>query len=351
MKEKILIIDDSTSNVDLLYHLFQDSCQIHVASDGKSAMDLLSKVVPHVILLDLVLPDITGIELFKKIRKLNQGNEIPVIVISGVQEKEILEEVKALPIEGFYSKPFDGPSLKKKVKELLKKVDHGAFHQKEELQSLSEGCRMEDILEVYFRLGDMIELGKQHRNLGGCQRMAAMTSVLVQQLPLDRETALNCVLAVPLRDLGLMQIPQDILQKNSSLDYKEWTLVQEHTRLGSSFLKQDKNPLLKSAARVALCHHEHWDGNGYPQKLRGEEIPVEGRLAGLLDTLNSLISNRPYREAHSWEEALQIIHHNSESQFDPYLVSKLMTFQKELRDISLSRKLPVMDDFLHGWKS
>jgi HD-GYP domain-containing protein (c-di-GMP phosphodiesterase class II) len=188
--------------------------------------------------------------------------------------------------------------------------------------------------ETVERLAQAIE---PHDAEGGRHvgRMARIASYLASQLGLDDDQILLLRAAAPMHDVGKVAIPEDILRKPGPLTPEERTEMERHTEVGHRILSGSESELLQMAARIALTHHEWFDGSGYPRGLTGEEIPIEGRIVAVADAFDALLSDRPYRRAMSVEEAAEALCQESGAHFDPEVVDVLLEHLEdvlELRD-------------------
>lgn len=322
---KLLIVDDSTSNVDMLFRLFGDQYQVFVATDGKSTLSLLDQIHIDVILLDLILPDTHGNELLKEIRRKPEYEKIPVIVISGVQDEKEIQQVRLMDIQGFHPKPIDREKLKKAVENLNLAKTSDMENTEENKFSLDPV----ELLQGYLHLADMVSHIKSPSPSRHHLSISWTSLILAKSINLDKNQCYYVFLASPLRDIGLLHIPKSILQKKGTLNYEEWVIIQKHTKDGLDFLQLD-NPIFSSASQIARQHHEHWDGNGYPGKLRGEEISIESRIVALSDTLDSLLSQRHYRNACTFDQAMEALKQGEGTRYDPYLIKHLFECRSEL---------------------
>jgi PAS domain S-box-containing protein len=194
----------------------------------------------------------------------------------------------------------------------------------EELQSSRQ--------EAVERLARAIEMhdAESSRHL---DRMARIASYLASQVGLDDEQIMLLRAAAPMHDIGKIAIPKEILRKPGPLTPEERQEIERHTEVGHRLLCDSQSELLQMAARIALTHHEWFDGSGYPRGLGGEEIPIEGRIVAVADVFDILLSDRPYRPAMSTEEAIEVIREGRETQFDPEVVDALLDHLEEALDL------------------
>ncbi|RKD34387.1 HD-GYP domain-containing protein [Thermohalobacter berrensis] len=162
---------------------------------------------------------------------------------------------------------------------------------------------------------------KDRYTSGHSKRVAQMTYELCKSIGLKEYEIEQVYIAAKLHDIGKISVPNSILNKKTPLDKKEWEKIMEHPAIGYSILSQSNN--LKNVAKIVLHHHEWWDGKGYPHKIKGEDIPISSRIISICDSIDAMLSERPYRKRLTFKECLNEIHNNKGTQFDPYLVDKV----------------------------
>lgn len=170
------------------------------------------------------------------------------------------------------------------------------------------------------------------------QGVSSYSALIAKGLGLSEKEIVNIQWASTMHDIGKIAIPDNILLKPGKLNAREWKLMQQHTTIGAQLLSGYKNALVNLSAVIALTHHEKWDGSGYPQGLKGENIPLAGRIVALADVFDALLSVRPYKKPSTVEEALLIIRQNSESHFDPQIVEAFLARTEEVHAIFNSKR-------------
>lgn len=330
---KILAVDDEFINLELITAIFADDPNITVltASNGEEALEILKTHSPDVIILDLRMPKLNGIEVLKILKSEVSTSQIPVIVLSG----DYKERKNALKIgaNDFLSKPFDAEELKLRVTNNLqiKKYhdiirDLNEILQKEvrrktkELQSALDLAK-EAEYEMVVKLG-MISEFRDEETGQHIRRMSYYSKLLAQMAGLSDYEQNLVFFASPLHDVGKVGIPDRILRKPGPLTSEEFEIIKLHTVIGAKILESDPRlRTLQAGKIIAEQHHERWDGSGYPKGLKGEEIHIYARIVSICDVFDALTSNRVYRPAFSIDQAIGLMKKDSPVFFDPKLFS------------------------------
>jgi response regulator RpfG family c-di-GMP phosphodiesterase len=190
-------------------------------------------------------------------------------------------------------------------------------------------------IELLLVLGDAIE--QRSKETGShVRRVALMCELMALKLGQSSEYAEILRHASPLHDIGKIGIPESILHKPGKLDADEWEIMKTHAQIGYDLLKDSTRTIAKMGARIALSHHEHWDGNGYPNTLKGEAIPLEGRIVALIDVIDALGSERSYKKPWQENDIIQYIRERSGKQFDPRMVDAALELFDNFREIRLN---------------
>ncbi len=192
-------------------------------------------------------------------------------------------------------------------------------------------------LETIYRLSRAAEYRDEDTGLH-LQRMSRYAEAIAREMGFGEQTAELLLYASPMHDVGKIGVPDNILLKNGKLDSKEWDVMKSHTELGGLILEGSKNPSIQLATTIALTHHEKWDGTGYPKGLKGNDIPIEGRITAIADVFDALTTRRPYKEAFPVEKAFAIIRESSGSHFDPEVVDAFFSVQNEI--LSIKNEIP-----------
>ena len=336
---KLLVVDDEAQTHTLIKTVFAHlNYKLIFAYDGVEALEKVVFYRPDVILLDIMMPRMNGIEVTKKLKKNNETKIIPIVIFSGL--KDIENRVKALEAgaDDFLNKPVDITELRTRVSSLLKVKaynDHMRNYQKKLENEIDLKTKQikDASLETIYRLARAAEY-KDEDTGNHITRMSHYVAAIYHKIG-KRESDIEDILyASPMHDVGKIGIPDNILLKQDKLTSEEWTLMKQHSTIGAEILKDSPTKLIGLAETIALSHHERWDGSGYPHGLKGSKIPLSGRVTAIADVFDALTSKRPYRKKpYSVEEALTIVKKGRGSHFDPDPVDTFLSIKEEILSI------------------
>ena len=328
----VLVVDDTPENISLLNAALADEYTIKVATRGAEAIDICNSMPVDLILLDVMMPDMDGFETCRQLKNNPMTRGIPVIFVTALGDTKDESMGFACGAADYISKPIRAPIVRIRVKTHL-----ALYDQKRALERLVQERTAElseTHLELLHRLGSA---GEYRDNDTGRHvvRVCHYARIIAQAYGLPESEAELLFNAAALHDAGKIGIPDGILFKSNKLDKDEWEIIRSHCEIGHKIIGDHDNSLLKTAGSIALTHHERWDGTGYPQGLKENDIPLFGRIVAIADVFDALTSKRPYKKPWSMDEAVEEIVRCSEAHFDPKIVEVFKRKIPELREIQL----------------
>lgn len=287
----VLLIDDDPANLMLLRAILsQDGYELTCASDGASALSLIARHIPDLVLLDRVMPGIDGLALLERLKADPVTAMVPTVMVTGSSERAERLRAIELGVDELLTKPVDRIELRTRVRALLRLKHH-----------LDQLERSENVLLTMARAVEARDPDLREH----CDRMTRLATCVAQEFGTGRDDLRTLRLAAGLHDIGKIGLPDTILLKAGPLDASERSLMQTHPVVGESILR----PLSSVSAVLPLVrhHHERLDGSGYPDGLHGEEIPLLVRILSVIDVFDALTTNRPYRAAMHNDRAFDIL--------------------------------------------
>lgn len=301
----ILAVDDEASNLQLLRQILQDHYRLLFAKDGARALELARQERPDLVLLDVMMPGMSGYEVCASLKANPETASTPVIFVTALTDTaDELEGFEAGAVD-YITKPVSPPIVRARVR------THLSLVRMEELRATR--------LEIVQRLGLAAEYKDNETGLHVI-RMSHFSRILGIAAGMSELEADDLLHAAPMHDVGKIGIPDRILQKPGPLDPDEWKVMQSHVMIGAEIIGEHETGMLALASQIALTHHEKYDGSGYPRGLRGDAIPLSGRIVAIADVFDALTSKRPYKRAWTEQEALDFLREQKGRHFDPALV-------------------------------
>ena len=347
---RIIIVDDDITNLTVGKNALAKKYDVFTAPSGLKLFQLLEKLTPDLILLDIEMPDGNGYEIIQELKNTKDFTDIPVIFLTSMIDPK--NEVKGLSLGAidYITKPFSPELLLKRIEvHLLVEA------QKKELKNYS--LNLEKMVakkaQTVFQLQNAMlktvaELIESRDNITGghIERTQEYLNLFIDIL-LDHNIHTDVLsmwdvklvaMSSQLHDVGKISIADSILMKPGKLSSEETLEMRKHTTYGIKIIEKielsiPENEFMKHAKILAASHHEKWDGTGYPFALKGEEIPLEGRLMAIIDVYDALTNNRPYKKAFTHEHSVEIIKRGRGTQFSPVLIDIFLMHEKEFKKI------------------
>ncbi len=364
----VLIVDDQADNLLILEDLLGPHYAVHTATDGFEALDYVARGGPlDLILLDVMMPGLDGYEVCRRLKANPRTSEVPVIFLSGLESDADEERGLSIGAEDFIHKPFSPPVVLARVRNHLKlstvtlllrerngnlerMVEERTRALLRQAEALSE--REKQLISAQdATITAFCALAEARDNETGnhLRRTQNYVRALAQRLSrhpkfaaeLSDEVIEMLFKSAPLHDVGKVAIPDAILLKPGKLDPREWEIMKQHAKYGRDAIASAEDSL-RDAGRSFLCyareiaysHHERWDGSGYPQRLKGEQIPLSARLMAVADVYDALISRRVYKPAFPHDQAVQMIAAERGAHFDPDVVDAFVAITDHVQAIA-----------------
>jgi putative two-component system response regulator len=356
-KSSILVIDDTPANLGLLANLLRDQYVIRVANNGKKGLDLALNSPPDIILLDIMMPEMDGYEVCCHLKENPLTVNIPVIFLTAKSTLEDEEHGLSLGAVDFISKPISPPIVLARIKNHLKiKAWHDFLkNQNKWLQDEVERRLLKINHLQESSIWMMVALAEFRDECTGnhIRRVHEYVRILANKLAelpeyaniLKGDVIDGIANSAPLHDIGKISTPDGILLKPGKLSSDEFEVMKQHAKKGGEIIKnvmglldKDNSGFLNFAYEIARYHHEKWDGSGYPEGLKGADIPLSARLMAVADVYDALRMPRPYKPPMSVEKTIEIILAGKGSHFDPVIVDKLLEVQDKF--IAVEGKWP-----------
>jgi putative nucleotidyltransferase with HDIG domain len=335
--ENILVVDDEEAIREVVSTMLESKgYHCAVAHNGRVAQDQIKKVTPDLILSDMIMPEMDGIKLLEWVRQYDP--DVPVIMVTAIHDISTALEAIRRGAYDYILKPFEKDQLFLGVGRALQHrrhvIDNRNYQIDLEKKVRDRTERLETALDQLERsyddtleaLGSALDL-KDAETEGHCQRVTAFCISIAKTMPVPDNYLPILARAAFLHDIGKMAIPDGILRKPGPLNDDEKKIMRTHCQIGYDMLT--RIPFLRDAAEIVLAHQEFYDGSGYPRGLRGDQIPLGARIFTIADSLDAMISDRPYRRALPMSHACEEIKRCSGSQFDPEVVKVFMTIPEQ----------------------
>lgn len=345
----VLVVDDEPPIREMMEILFTKAgYQCITADNGSAALEILETMPIDVAITDINMPGISGVDLLRKGREISQAD---FIVITGYVEDFSYETLIAEGASDFIYKPISNKEILLRFRRVLR--ERFLLHERERINSELEASNRQlskyasdlntalsdlkkthvELQSAYLDTINRLALAAEFKDEDTgdhIMRMSEYCAFIAEQYGLEERQVNNIRYASPMHDIGKIGIPDRILLKPDRLTREEFEIIKTHTTIGASILSDARAEVLQAAHDIALNHHEKWNGNGYPRGLKGGEIPIFGRIVGLMDVFDALTSNRPYKKPYPIEIARDIIKKERGTSFDPDIVDIFLSGIDEL---------------------
>ncbi len=288
---RVLVVDDEPAVTELLRRLLtREGYDVHIAGDGAAALEGIVAHRPHVVLLDVNMPGMSGIDVCRRIKADSSTRLTPVVMITGMSQRDKRIESLDAGADDFLGKPVDNQELLTRVRSLAR------------IKRYTDD--LDSAASMLMALAVMIE-ARDGNTEGHCHRIANYGTALGRALSLSEEELQALHRGGFLHDIGMLAIPDSVLRKSGPLDPEEFALVQSHTVVGESLCRTLRS--LDSVRPIVRHHHERFDGSGYPDGLAGDAIPITAQIVGVVDVYDAVTTRRPYQGPHTTAEAIDIL--------------------------------------------
>ena len=347
----VLVVDDTEANIDILVAALDSEYEVSVAMDGESALEAVDSEPPDIILLDIMMPEMDGYEVCRLLKSNSKTRNIPIIFLTAMSEIQDKATGFELGAVDYITKPFEILEVKARVKTHLalmlarrELANQNVILEEKVKERTKELTVTQDV--IIFSMALMAEY-RDPVTGGHIKRTQNYVKALAEHLKhhekfcnfLNNNTIELLYKSAPLHDIGKVAVRDEILLNPGKLLDEGFDKMKKHATYGKDAILAAENKLgntsfLRFAWEIAYTHHEKWDGTGYPQGLKGDEIPISGRLMAIADVYDAYISKRPYKSPYPHEDAVKLILKNKGKHFDPDMVDAFIEIEKTFKTIA-----------------
>lgn len=343
MKKTILVVDDDRMNLMMAQKLLAEDYHVAAVNSGELALHYLEKKQPDLVLLDIQMPVMDGLEVMRRLQENEGWKKIPVIFLTADRTEETEETCFRLGAVDYIGKPFVPAIMMQRVHRTLELEDYRKGLENMVEQQLQRITQLQQ--DIIFSMANLIE-SRDGTTGEHVKRTSSYVNVLVKKMKekgLYKERMTHDYVnylkkAAPLHDIGKIAVPDAVLQKPGKLTKEEYDMIQLHAEEGGRLIRENMSRIanqefVKIACDMAACHHEKWAGGGYPKGLKGEDIPLSARILAIADVFDALVSARQYKEGMSLEQAFHILQEERGKSFEPELLDAFLEAEDELREM------------------
>lgn len=355
-KKVVLIVDDEERNRKLLVEYCRSlGFKTFTAENGIEALGIAGHEAIDLILMDVMMPVMDGFEATERLKSDSKTRHIPVIMVTALDSREDRLKGISAGADDLLTKPIDLEELSLKMRNNLKLKEYHDFLRNHNIlleeqvekrtRQLKDTLKNLEISHKKIRFGYLetvyrMTLASEYKDEetgAHIKRTSFYTKELAKALGMSKEFVDHIFYASPMHDIGKVGIPDSILLKPGKLTSREWETMKTHTSIGKKILGGSQSPFLKMAEEIAMSHHERWDGSGYPEGLKGDEIPLSSRIMNIVDQYDALRSQRPYKPAFEHERVVEIITRGDgrtlPAHFDPQILDAFRSLTEKFREI------------------
>lgn len=362
-RKTLLFVDDEPNVLEAfvrMLHPERHVWELRTVGSATEALDILASAQLDAIISDYHMPGQNGFALLQAVRSSDQP-DVPFVIVTGSSEAGLKRTALELGATDLLSKPVEREDLLARLRNVirLKECQDAIKSHNAHLEDLVEERTAELAASRHEIIWRLAKAGESRDEDTGNHvvRVALYCKIIAEKLQMEPKFVRLLFLSSPLHDIGKIGIPDSLLLKPGKLTDEEWSIMRTHCRIGTEILDQDakmvaavnkwapeslanirsraENPILDMASRIALCHHEKWDGSGYPEGLAREDIPIEARIVAIADVYDALCSPRPYKAAMAEDKALEIIRSGEGKHFDPAVLAAFEEGLPDIREIRL----------------
>jgi putative two-component system response regulator len=320
---RVLLVDDSRSSLAQLTRMLEECADVETEAflDPEVALARASEERFDLAIVDHIMPELDGVDFIALMRRTPSHDQIPMIMLTASEADEVKIHALEAGATDFLSKSLRRLELSIRLRNIvelaraLRRLDDHVASQAREIEAATEALLLREE-EMVFRLSKALEYRDNDTN-DHTYRVAIYSRLIAERLGLPPRACRGVFLASPLHDIGKVAIPDRILLKPGALDPEEREIIKTHATVGAKILSGSHSELIALAAKIAECHHERWDGAGYPNGLAREAIPLSARIVAVADVFDALTTERPYKNALPLEEALGVMRAERGGHFDP----------------------------------
>ena len=343
MKKTILVVDDSRFNLVIAKDLLSEEYRVETVNSGELAFQYLAGNEPDLVLLDIQMPGMDGFEVMRRIQGSEEWKKIPVIFLTADRTEKTEETCFQMGAMDYIGKPFVPAIMLQRVRRTFelqgyrKSLEQMVEQQLQRITQLQQG--------IIITMANLIE-SRDGTTGEHVKRTSAYVNLLVnkmQEKGIYKETLTSTYIdylkkASPLHDIGKLTVPDRILQKPGALTQEEYDLIKLHAQAGGQLIQENMNRIVDKefveiAQDLAAFHHEKWNGLGYPNGLKGEEIPLAARILAIADVFDALVSERQYKKGMTLDQAFGIMEKERGNSFEPVLLDVFLESKEELAEL------------------